>query len=179
MGGSGDGGAPASARDDLCILKPYSACRRPVSLWRLLRRPPSGFLSLDCAVNPPFFTSRASRGWKSVSMVCYFLSRRMKSRGVLCRTKSSLTDDRVTQRRRAAVSQDVVASRLASRVCHQGTCSWRSARPAVQHRPCDGLQPLLSILSRTLGCAQLQLRLVHGQRLQLRKVAKHGSLHGK
>eukprot|EP00964_Phaeocystis_antarctica_P127588 scaffold91259_cov35-Phaeocystis_antarctica.AAC.1 len=51
------------------------------------------------------------------------------------------------------------ASRLASRACHKGTCSWRSARPAVQHRPCDGLQPLLSILSRTLGCAQLQLRL--------------------
>ena len=56
----------------------------------------------DCAVNPPFFMSRASREWKSVSLGCYFLRLRMKSRGVLWLTKSSLTDGRVTQRRRAA-----------------------------------------------------------------------------
>ena len=60
------------------------------------------FDSEDCPVNPPFFMSRASRGWKSVSLGCYFLRLRMKSRGVLSLTKSSLTDDRVTQRRRAA-----------------------------------------------------------------------------
>eukprot|EP00964_Phaeocystis_antarctica_P064654 scaffold38919_cov26-Phaeocystis_antarctica.AAC.1 len=35
--------------------------------------------------------SRASRGWKIVSLGCYFLRLRMKSRGVLCLTKSSLT----------------------------------------------------------------------------------------